>query len=300
MKHKNVSCNICGADNYTIIFPAGKAQVHQIVECNNCHLMYANPQTNNISGVEDHYNSLTGGNSPAAMEAALKDFTPEKHQYLKKQFLQLKDYNKIIDFVDKPNKGTFLEIGSYAGIFLNEAKKRGWKVLGIEPLSLPAYYSEKLGVPVIREYFEEAKIDNNSIDAIVATHVIEHVPDPSAFVAKAYQLLTPGGKLILETPTYDSFFFKVLKHRERSVRCGGHIYFFTKDSLSKLAEKEGFKVIKHEKVGRTLTLERLFYNFGVMTGKKKFFEKAGKKLKLDKFIIRINAKDMQRIYCEKI
>ena len=157
-----------------------------------------------------------------------------------------------------------------------------------------------MGVKVLREYFDDnTPIDDNSVDVLVATHVIEHVPDPSAFVAKAARILTKGGKLILETPTYDSFFFKLLKHRERSVRCNGHIYFFTKDSLSKLVEKQGFTVIRHEKVGRTLTLERLFYNFGVMTGKKDFFAKAAKKLGLDKFVLRINARDMQRIYCEK-
>ncbi len=297
---KMVSCNICNADDFDVMFPAGKAQIHRIVKCKNCGLIYSNPQTDNVTSVEKTYAKFANGNSNDAFEEALKDFTPEKNQYLKKQFLQLKDYNKIIDFVDKPNKGLFVEIGSFAGTFLNEAKKRGWQVLGIEPLLLPAYYSEKIGVKVITEYFDKADIAQKSVDVVVATHVIEHVSDPSDFVAKAHSLLTKGGKLILETPTYDSFVFRLMRHRERSVRCNGHIFFFTKNSLTRLLEKEGFKVLKHEKVGRTLTLERLFYNFGVMTGKREFFAKAAKKLKLDKFIIRINAKDMQRIYGEKI
>jgi 2-polyprenyl-3-methyl-5-hydroxy-6-metoxy-1,4-benzoquinol methylase len=298
---KTVSCNICNSDDYTVMFPSGKAQIHNIVKCNVCNLIYANPQTDNVGGVEDVYLKFSKGTTDADFEEALKDFTPEKNQYMRKQFLQLKDYNKIIDFVDKPGKGIFLEIGSFAGIFLNEAKKKGWQVLGIEPLLLPAYYSEKLGVKVMRTYFDkDTDIADESIDVIVATHVIEHVSDPSEFVSKAHQVLTKGGKLILETPTYDSFVFKLLKHRERSVKCSGHIYFFTKETLSKLVEKAGFKVIKHEKVGRTLTLERLFYNFGVMTGKKQFFANAAKNLKLDKFVVKINARDMQRIYCEKI
>jgi len=59
-------------------------------------------------------------------------------------------------------------------------------------------------------------------------------------------------------------------------------------------------VLKHEKVGRTLTLERLFYNFGVITGKKIFFSRLAQKLRLNRFIIRLNTRDMQRIYCEKV
>src|SRR5688572_19732187 len=39
-----VSCNVCGADDYTVVFPKGVAQMHRIVRCNRCSLMYANPQ----------------------------------------------------------------------------------------------------------------------------------------------------------------------------------------------------------------------------------------------------------------
>ncbi len=300
MESKSVVCNICNSDNATELFPAGKAQVHRIVSCNLCNLMYANPQTDNVSAVEQNHLTSTEDNIDIDVDLELKNFTPENHQYLRKQFLQLKDYAKIIDFVDKENKGIFMEIGSYAGVFLQEAQKRGWNVVGIEPLEIPALYSEKIGVKVIREYFEDAYIPQESLNVIVATHVIEHVSDPSAFVEKAYTSLKPGGKLILETPTYDSLLFKLLKDRERSVRCNGHIYFFTKQTLSMLVAKFGFIILKHEKVGRTLTMDRLFYNFGVITGKKKLFSKLSKNLQLDRFVIRINTNDMQRVYCQKM
>ena len=50
MKKINVNCNICGSDNYEVLFPEGKAQIHRIVKCKNCDLMYANPQTTNQTG----------------------------------------------------------------------------------------------------------------------------------------------------------------------------------------------------------------------------------------------------------
>ena len=301
MKNNTVACNLCNSNNYTELFPAGKAQIHRIVKCNVCNLIYANPQTDNVSEVEKNYAKSSIGNSNKGSGTTLNSFNPENHQYLNKQVLQLKDYSKIIDFVENNKKGTFLEVGSYAGIFLNEARKRGWEVIGIEPLEIPADYSEKtLGIKVIRRYFEEADLPKQSIDVVVACHVIEHVPDPTSFVKKAHTLLKTGGKLILETPTYDSLSFRLLKHRERSVRCDGHIYFFTTKTLRKLVEENGFKVVKHEKVGRTLTLDRLFYNLGVITGKKGFFTRISGKLKLNKFVIGINAKDIQRIYCDRI
>jgi hypothetical protein len=152
---------------------------------------------------------------------------------------------------------------------------------------------------VIREYFENADLQEQVLTWLYACHVIEHVPNLLLLFKKHY-LLKTGGKLILETPTYDSIIFKLLKHRERSVRCDGHIYFFTKRTLRKLVENNGFKVVKHETVGRTLTLERLFHNFGIMTGKKEFFSRVSKKLQLNRFVVGINTKDMQRIYCDRI
>lgn len=295
-----VNCNLCGSDDYTVMFDAGKAQINRIVKCNNCGLIYANPQTDNVSAVEKDYQK-PDGEEVIQSGSVLEKINSKHHQYLKKQFLQVNDYKKILDFTDSKEKGVFLEVGSFAGIFLNEAKKRGWNVLGIEPLEAPALYSKvNFGIDPVREYFDEAPIDKNSVDVIVSCHVIEHVPDPGSFVRKAASLLKPGGNLILETPAYDSLMFTILKHRERSVRCDGHIYFFTKKTLSDLVEKNGFTVVKHEKVGRTLTLDRFFYNLGVITGKKEYFTRISERLKLDKFVIRLNMRDMQRIYCQKV
>ncbi len=238
------------------------------------------------------------------MEAIMKemaDYTPENAQYLKKQFVHQKDLNNIFSFLKDRPKGKLLEIGSYAGVFLNSAKEEGWDVVGIEPFPKPRIYSEmKFGLKVLSTPFETSGLPKDSFDVVVSTHVIEHIYDPKVFIEKAHEVLKPGGVLILETPTYDSLTFKLLKHRERSVRCIGHIYFFTKKSVAKMVEDSGFKVLKHVDVGRTLTMDRLFTNIGIITGKRKFFEKTSKKMKLDRFVVHINARDMQRLYCEKI
>jgi 2-polyprenyl-3-methyl-5-hydroxy-6-metoxy-1,4-benzoquinol methylase len=299
MEKRFVNCNNCNKDDYTVIFPEGKAQIHTVVKCNNCGLMYANPQTTfDISG------KVALNLDKVDMESVMKDmetYSPETSQYLKKQYVHQRDFLKIFNFFKNKPKGKFLEIGSYAGVLLASAKEMGWDVLGIEPEHLPRVYSElKFGLKVLSGSFEGEDLPNNSFDVVLSTHVIEHIYDPKVFIQKAYDVLKPKGILILETPTYDSLTFRLLKHRERSVRCPGHIYFFTKKSLKELVESCGFKTVKHIAVGRTLTVDRLFTNIGIITGKTAFLEKISKKLKLEKFVVHINARDMQRIYCEKI
>ncbi|MFZ5940863.1 MAG: class I SAM-dependent methyltransferase [Bacteroidota bacterium] len=295
-----VKCNNCGADDYTVLFPENKAQIHRVVKCKHCGLIYANPQTTHtVDGKVSADEEIEFDKEE--MEQKLVGFIPEKNQYLKKQYVQQKDYARVLDYLEKFEKGTLLDVGSYTGVFLHGAKERGWNVIGIEPLPLPRLYSEReFGLTVLSTPFEVSPIDNGSIDVVVSFHVIEHVYDPKAFVQKCHDVLRKGGIMVLETPTYDSLTFKLLKHRERSMRCNGHIFFFTKKSLRDLAESKGFEVIRHDKVGRTLTVDRLFHNIGIMLGKKEFFNKLALKLGLNKLYVHLNMHDMQRIYCRKL
>jgi SAM-dependent methyltransferase len=40
---------------------------------------------------------------------------------------------------------------------------------------------------------------DGSFDAVLSTQVLEHVPDPAAYLAEAFRVLRPGGRLLLST-----------------------------------------------------------------------------------------------------
>jgi hypothetical protein len=96
--------------------------------------------------------------------------------------------------------------------------------------------------------------------------------------------------------------FKLLGKRERSLSCDGHIYFFTTSTLEKLATKAGFTLLKTDYVGRSLTLDRLFYNLGVVSKSqviKQILKDVAVKLHLNKIALYLNTRDMERIYLKK-
>src|SRR5208283_2253979 len=94
-----------------------------------------------------------------------------------------------------------------------------------------------------------------------------------------------------------------LGRRERSVSCAGHIYFFTTQSLRNLYEAAGFSTVKLDYVGRSLTLERLFYNIGVMTKStrvKNSLSRIPERLGLRRLKLYLNFRDMQRVCVRKV
>src|SRR3954469_20802077 len=79
--------------------------------------------------------------------------------------------------------GELLEVGSAYGFFLDEARRRGWRVRGIEPSGRGARHScEKLGLDEVSEPLSELSVEPESVDAIAMWDVIEHLPDPRATV----------------------------------------------------------------------------------------------------------------------
>jgi 2-polyprenyl-3-methyl-5-hydroxy-6-metoxy-1,4-benzoquinol methylase len=133
-------------------------------------------------------------------------------------------------------------------------------------------------------------------------HVIEHVPDPLGTLKEILRVLRPGGVLVMETPRYDTLMFRLLGRRERSVSCEGHIYFFTSKTLARVSAKAGFRLLRADRVGRSLSLRRLLYNAGVISKSERLqrkLEALAVALQLDRFSLSLNLRDMERVYLEK-
>jgi SAM-dependent methyltransferase len=287
-----VLCPICGSAQFSVVYPPGVAQINQVVTCAGCGLMYANPRRDSADVV---------------LMADERDFDwrDVAPQMFEKEQVQLKDMAKTRLLLEQlhPSRGKVIEIGCSFGFQLNEFRNRGWEVEGVEPNHNSARHAqEALSIPVATSILEDAGIADESADVVVMLHVIEHIPDPVGTLREIFRVLKPGGHLVLETPRYDTLMFRMLGKRERSVACDGHILFFTSESLARAYSRAGFKKVRLDYVGRTLTLDRLVYNLGVMSKSRRLEERAisiARRLNLQKYHLTLNARDMQRVVLEK-
>ena len=251
--------------------------------------MYANPRKE-----ADHVEIESWPDDPNF------DVESERAQRIEKERLQVRDLRRTREYLNNlhPSRGRLVEIGSSFGYALDAFRKDNWNVLGIEPDRHAAKYASKnMNIETINSTLESAKVPDEYADVVVMLHVIEHVPDPIGTLREIRRVLKPGGHLVLETPRYDTAMFWLLGRRERSLSCDGHIFFFTSESLRKAYTVAGFQLGRLDYTGRSLTLDRVVYNIGVIS-KSRNLQRIGawlsRRLQLQKISMTINLRDIQR------
>jgi 2-polyprenyl-3-methyl-5-hydroxy-6-metoxy-1,4-benzoquinol methylase len=289
-------CNLCGSGNFSVLFDAGVAQINRIVRCGDCGLMYASPL-----GRPPDVDEITTWD-PAWV---LEHIRTTDRWRLEKESRQVRDYLSTRRLLAQkfPARGTLVEIGSGLGCLLNFFREDGWTTVGIEPnTGLCLFAQEEFHLKVLRGTLRDANLESASADVVTMIHVIEHVPDPMSIFHEVHRLLRPGGWFVLETPRYDTLMFKILGRRERSLSCDGHIFFFTSATLARMARSAGFKIVRTDYVGRSLTLDRLLYNLGVVmksSAARQGLGKLSRLMGLNHLGVTLNLRDMQRVYLEK-
>ena len=98
-----------------------------------------------------------------------------------------------------------IEVASNDGYLLRNFVATGIPCLGIEPTTSTAAAAEKLGIPVIREFFDEQlgkqlAASGQLSDLIIGNNVYAHVPDINDFTRGLKAALKPGGTITLEFP----------------------------------------------------------------------------------------------------
>lgn len=140
--------------------------------------------------------------------------------------------------------GKLLEIGFGSGEMLNNMQLKGWSVQGIDFDPNAVKNAKSKGLNVSLGSLTEQSYRDNSFDAIVMSHVLEHVHQPVEFIKECLRLLKSDGRLISITPNSESLAHLIFKENWRGLEPPRHINLLNSKNALKLLKQSGFSKIK--------------------------------------------------------
>lgn len=110
-----------------------------------------------------------------------------------------------------------LEVGFGAATTFEAARKANWETNGIKVSSRAIEHARQLGFDVFEGELQKAKYPAAHFDVVVASEILEHVPDPSLLAEEIRRVLRPGGMLWATTPNVHSLSGRLLKQNWSAV-----------------------------------------------------------------------------------
>jgi SAM-dependent methyltransferase len=229
-----IPCALCGNETFT---PRLSCEDFSYVRCKRCGLVQMNPQPEQAE-VSRRYRDGSGAKY-------LSYELENEAAFLRLQELALHDAG--LDEIEALLKRSdavvpkVLDIGCATGALLAMLRGRGWSCTGVEISPSAEYARQERGLDVRSLSLEEAHFPDGGFNLVLASHLIEHLNDPAAFVREARRILAPGGFFIVTTPNIAGFQARLFRGRWRSA-IFDHLYLFSVKTLSALLRQSGFDI----------------------------------------------------------
>jgi SAM-dependent methyltransferase len=182
---------------------------------------------------------------PSCLSLHARDEVDLAHYYADYPFHKLKDvpvgwslqamYRHQLSFLKAAGvtaNDSLLDFGCGSGMFLSYLKQK-------------AGFTQAFGYDEYSEEFADKSVLARSYDCVIAQDVLEHVPDPLAFVRTLHGLVRPGGVIALGTPNAEAIDLKNPEARVHTLHQPYHRHIFSKRALQTLGKDLGWELLKY-------------------------------------------------------
>lgn len=267
---EETTCNFCNSDCFEVLFSGMDRRSKnvpsgvwcRIVKCSNCGMVYLNPRVKeNLIGCwypkSEYYTKLQSYNNnflrrfkdslyfQAAVDClkyppgktdnhcGVQIITPFVFRLLKTKFRRLLTYQ---------SQGRVLDFGFGSGFSLRRLQNLGWECWGVDRDVEDAQYMVNEGIKIFDDLWDEG-IPANYFDYVTTYHVIEHLYDPKSTLKRLFEVLKPGGRLIMEVPNFNSFAARIFRTYWDNLGIPIHNHFFTPNTAEMYLANVGLKDI---------------------------------------------------------
>lgn len=144
--------------------------------------------------------------------------------------------------IDDDGIDSVLDVGCGFGFGVDMAAHAlGWRAVGIDPSHYAEAGAATLGADIRKDYLTADTDLGEPFALVIASEVIEHVPDPDGFLLILRRWLQPGRTLILTTPDADAVQPEAGEAVLVSILAlGTHLFLFSAPSLALVLRRAGF------------------------------------------------------------
>ena len=244
-------CEICGPQNISKVNVLYETGDFEVLRCSECTLVYVNetPRIAKGKGIPAAYREVRAGMDWYLEHAAAEEL-------------------KSVEALTGKERGRLLDVGCGTGEFLKAATAAGWEAAGVDlDKAAVDIARDTYGVNATWSTLEEANLPERQFDVITLYNIIEHVPHPLSFLKRINKLMRTNGHVIVETPLEGNVATHIARLLYRSTRGrvrfhikylysstthGGHIYRFSRETLTNIMEKAGFTVESYQAVSTSI------------------------------------------------
>jgi len=193
-----MECIFCGSKSNKIISKKVRdSNKNKVIQCKTCNHVQLNPIPSREDDERFYDNDLQEKNN-RSYSNSLKDHRKRS----------LKDIKRRVKLISKICKTSdqLLEIGSGYGFFLEEMRKSGFNITGIEVSKERRSISKKVTKSKIMNInLMDENIKIGKFDSIMFFHVLEHISDSISFLKNLKKIQKKKGKIIIEVPNHKDF-----------------------------------------------------------------------------------------------
>jgi len=244
-EYKNVSCHICGGNDYSVVHHI-KDKYNEgpitFVKCNNDGLIYQNPCPTTDS-LFDFFN--TSSFSSLKNTDSAKELTGYV-DYYEGELFRKKMATERLSFINKMTsnrKLNILKIAPGTGILLKLAKDLGHNETGIDiSKEFVEYAKEKYEINMIHSSFDDWECKDETFDVVLLFGAFLNFHNPKDTLLKIRRLLKPNGQLHINHNSSDNWLYKLQGANYFCIR-PPVVSFFNRSNFVKFLDSVGFKTI---------------------------------------------------------
>jgi len=159
----------------------------------------------------------------------------------------------IVEYLSENGKtlgqgDTILEVGCGHGGILGHLQDVGCIVAGCDPESIATEYAKSQGLDIRHGFDDQLSDFEGKADAVVLSHVLEHVEEPIKFLSKIGRLLKSEGVIYVEVPGINN---PRVVHKGYGAQLG-HLVYFTEKTLRDTASAAGYEVIDANELAQSI------------------------------------------------